>query len=97
MYSTSQRFGHTFSLNKKMCPNLWLYSKGRSCFLSHIRSPVAGQLMVTSLLVVNLTELDAFGLYSCTVRNISADFSLPYSSRTTKDLFYFSKHNPPKD
>nr|XP_040017702.1 single Ig IL-1-related receptor isoform X1 [Gasterosteus aculeatus aculeatus] len=43
-------------------------------------SPVAGQLMVTSLLVVNLKELDAFGLYSCTVRNISADFSLPYSN-----------------
>ncbi|XP_037307728.2 single Ig IL-1-related receptor [Pungitius pungitius] len=42
-------------------------------------SPVA--VMVTSLLVVNFTELDAFGLYSCTVRNISYDFSLPYSNR----------------
>ncbi|XP_068578551.1 single Ig IL-1-related receptor [Cebidichthys violaceus] len=42
-------------------------------------SPVAGQLMVNSLLVINLTQLDAFGLYSCTVRNISSDFSLPYS------------------
>ncbi|KAK9516576.1 hypothetical protein VZT92_024496 [Zoarces viviparus] len=43
-------------------------------------SPVAGQLMVNSLLVINLTELDALGLYSCTVRNISSDFSLPYSN-----------------
>ncbi|XP_068459845.1 single Ig IL-1-related receptor [Clinocottus analis] len=42
-------------------------------------SPVVSQLMVNSLLVINLTELDAFGLYSCTLRNISSDFSLPYS------------------
>ncbi|XP_070762772.1 single Ig IL-1-related receptor [Enoplosus armatus] len=39
-------------------------------------SPVAGQLMVNSLLVISLRELGDFGLYSCTVRNISSDFSL---------------------
>ncbi|XP_051236671.1 single Ig IL-1-related receptor [Dicentrarchus labrax] len=43
-------------------------------------SPVAGQLMVNSLLVITLRELDDFGLYSCTVRNISSDFSLHNSS-----------------
>lgn len=43
-------------------------------------SPVAGQLMVNSLLGINLTELDAFGLYSCSVRNLSSDFSLPDSN-----------------
>ncbi|KAI3371236.1 hypothetical protein L3Q82_023855, partial [Scortum barcoo] len=39
-------------------------------------SPVVGQLMVNSLLVITLRELEDFGLYSCTVRNISSDFSL---------------------
>ncbi|XP_078113305.1 single Ig IL-1-related receptor isoform X2 [Sander vitreus] len=43
-------------------------------------SPVAGQLMVNSLLVINLREPDDFGLYRCTVRNISFDFSLLYST-----------------
>ncbi|XP_037624130.1 single Ig IL-1-related receptor [Sebastes umbrosus] len=42
-------------------------------------SPVAGQLMVNSLLVINLTEREDFGLYSCTVRNNSTDFTLKYS------------------
>lgn len=43
-------------------------------------SPVAGQLMVSSLLVITLREEDDFGLYSCTVRNASLDFSLHNSS-----------------
>ncbi|TNN87040.1 Single Ig IL-1-related receptor [Liparis tanakae] len=43
-------------------------------------SPAAGQLMVNSLLGINLTELDAFGLYSCSVRNRSSDFSLTDSN-----------------
>ncbi|XP_044050378.1 single Ig IL-1-related receptor [Siniperca chuatsi] len=43
-------------------------------------SPVVGQLMVNSLLVITLRELDDFGLYSCTVRNISSDFSLQNSN-----------------
>lgn len=42
-------------------------------------SPVAGQLMVNSLLGITLRELD-FGLYSCTVRNVSSDFSLQNSN-----------------
>lgn len=51
-----------------------------------IRSPVAGQLMVNSLLVVVLREVEDFGLYSCTVRNISSDFSLQNSSKKKKYL-----------
>ncbi|XP_019109540.2 single Ig IL-1-related receptor [Larimichthys crocea] len=43
-------------------------------------SPVAGQLMVNSLLEITLRELDDFGLYSCAVRNVSSDFSLDNSS-----------------
>nr|XP_020514797.1 single Ig IL-1-related receptor isoform X2 [Labrus bergylta] len=42
--------------------------------------PAAGKLMVTSLLVVTLREQDDFGLYSCTVRNVSSDFSLEDSN-----------------
>ncbi len=52
-----------------------------------IRSPAADQLMVNSLLVITLRELDDFGLYSCTVRNISSDFTLHDSSKTTKDSY----------
>nr|XP_046249749.1 single Ig IL-1-related receptor [Scatophagus argus] len=55
-------------------PNHTHYTQNTSSW-----SPAAGQLMVNSLLVITLTELDDFGLYSCTVRNISTDFSL-YSS-----------------
>ncbi|CAK6961503.1 single Ig IL-1-related receptor isoform X1 [Scomber scombrus] len=36
----------------------------------------AGQLMVSSLLTITMREMEDFGLYSCTVRNISADFSV---------------------
>uniref|UniRef100_UPI0037E96208 single Ig IL-1-related receptor n=1 Tax=Semicossyphus pulcher TaxID=241346 RepID=UPI0037E96208 len=42
--------------------------------------PVPGQLMVTSLLEITLRELDDFGLYSCTVRNASSEFSLQDSN-----------------
>ncbi|XP_063758692.1 single Ig IL-1-related receptor isoform X2 [Eleginops maclovinus] len=37
-------------------------------------SPAAGQLIVTSLLEINLKESDDFGLYICTVRNFSSLF-----------------------
>lgn len=47
------------------------------------RSPVAGQLMVNSLLTITIRELDDFGLYSCTVRNVSSDFCLHNPSKTT--------------
>ncbi|XP_053175677.1 single Ig IL-1-related receptor isoform X3 [Scomber japonicus] len=36
----------------------------------------AGLLMVSSLLTITLREQEDFGLYSCTVRNVSADFSV---------------------
>lgn len=42
-------------------------------------SPGAGQLMISSLLVITVREQEDFGLYSCTVRNISSDFSLQNS------------------
>lgn len=55
-------------------------------FLSnYIRSPGADQLMVNSLLVITLRELEDFGLYSCTARNISADFSLKNLGKNKKN------------
>ncbi|XP_061630660.1 single Ig IL-1-related receptor [Phyllopteryx taeniolatus] len=42
--------------------------------------PAGGQLMVSSVLVVQLQELDDFGLYSCKVRNSSSRFILQKSS-----------------
>ncbi|XP_077424862.1 single Ig IL-1-related receptor [Vanacampus margaritifer] len=39
-----------------------------------------GQLVVSSVLVVHLQELEDFGLYSCIVRNSSSDFNLQKSS-----------------
>ncbi|XP_049578073.1 single Ig IL-1-related receptor isoform X1 [Syngnathus scovelli] len=38
------------------------------------------QLVVSSMLVVQLQELEDFGLYSCTVRNSSSNFNLQKSS-----------------
>lgn len=46
-----------------------------------VRSPVAGQLVVNNLLTITLKEEKDFGLYSCTVRNVSTDFSLQNSNR----------------
>ncbi|CAN9499399.1 unnamed protein product [Ophioblennius macclurei] len=54
--------------------NLTLYPQNTSSW-----SPGAGQLMVQSLLMVSLSELDDFGIYSCSVRNVSADFSIKNS------------------
>lgn len=45
------------------------------------RSPVMGQLVVNSLLSVTLKGPDDFGVYSCTVRNVSSDFCLHNSGR----------------
>ncbi|XP_041652668.1 single Ig IL-1-related receptor [Cheilinus undulatus] len=42
--------------------------------------PAASQIMVNSVLVVTITQQDDFGLYSCTVRNISSEFSLEDSN-----------------
>ncbi|XP_075995692.1 single Ig IL-1-related receptor [Genypterus blacodes] len=39
-------------------------------------SPGVDQLMVSSLLLIDLKQQQDFGLYSCTVRNASSDFSL---------------------
>ncbi|XP_026166852.1 single Ig IL-1-related receptor [Mastacembelus armatus] len=55
--------------------NLTLYMQNTSSW-----SPVAGQLMINSLLVTTLRDLEDFGLYSCTVRNVSADFRLENSN-----------------
>ncbi|XP_034032212.1 single Ig IL-1-related receptor [Thalassophryne amazonica] len=43
-------------------------------------SPGDGHLLVSSLLVITIRELDDFGLYSCTMRNTSSDFSLQNAS-----------------
>ncbi|XP_012735732.2 single Ig IL-1-related receptor isoform X1 [Fundulus heteroclitus] len=43
-------------------------------------SPDAGQLIVSSLLQFTLREPEDFGLYSCTVRNVSSDFSVQNSN-----------------
>ncbi|KAG7522161.1 single Ig IL-1-related receptor [Solea senegalensis] len=56
--------------------NLTLYMHNTSSW-----SPIAGQLVVNSLLVVTLKEQEDFGLYSCTVRNVSLDYSLQNSNR----------------
>ena len=55
-----------------------LKSKGLCVF----RSPVAGQLIVNSLLTISLAQPDDFGTYSCTNRNRSAQFCLHASSKT---------------
>ncbi|XP_053741560.1 single Ig IL-1-related receptor [Synchiropus splendidus] len=43
-------------------------------------SPTERQLVVSSLLVISLTDRKNFGLYSCSVRSISTDFSLQSAS-----------------
>ncbi|XP_059191554.1 single Ig IL-1-related receptor [Centropristis striata] len=43
-------------------------------------SPAAGQLMVTSLLAISVTDEDDYGLYICTVRNLSITFDVPHSN-----------------
>ncbi|KAM3609914.1 uncharacterized protein V6R79_022392 [Siganus canaliculatus] len=51
--------------------NRTLYSQNTSSW-----SPAAGQLMVNSLLMITIRESDDFGTYSCTVRNVSSNFSI---------------------
>ncbi|CAJ1056520.1 single Ig IL-1-related receptor [Xyrichtys novacula] len=41
-----------------------------------IRYPVAGQLIVNSLLEITIGDRDDFGVYSCTVRNLSSVFEV---------------------
>ncbi|XP_047452012.1 single Ig IL-1-related receptor isoform X2 [Mugil cephalus] len=55
--------------------NHTLYSLNTSSW-----SPGKGQLMVNSLLVITIREAEDFGLYSCTVRNVSSEFSLQNSN-----------------
>ncbi|KAM3870562.1 single Ig IL-1-related receptor [Diretmus argenteus] len=45
-------------------------------------SPSVGRLRVSSLLEVSLSTQTDFGLYRCTVRNISSDFSLQSATTT---------------
>ncbi|XP_023278258.1 single Ig IL-1-related receptor [Seriola lalandi dorsalis] len=73
-----EQCGTTLQWSKDGQPltNLTLYMQNTSSW-----SPAVGQLMVNSLLVITLRELEDFGLYSCTVRNVSSDFSLQNSNR----------------
>ncbi|XP_017261123.1 single Ig IL-1-related receptor [Kryptolebias marmoratus] len=43
-------------------------------------SPAAGQVIVKSLLEITLKKTEDFGLYSCTVRNVSSDFVVQNSN-----------------
>lgn len=69
---------------EKQCDITLLWSKDGEPLTNHthytqnnsIWYPVVGQLMVTSLLEVTLADQEDFGLYSCTVRNITSDFVL---------------------
>ncbi|XP_070686256.1 single Ig IL-1-related receptor [Pempheris klunzingeri] len=70
---------------EEQCDTRLQWSKDGQPLTNHTQNtsswcPVAGQLMVNSLLVITLRELDDFGLYSCTVRNVSSDFSLQNSN-----------------
>lgn len=71
------------------CTRLKTYLSKTVFSVLMIRSPAAGQLMVNSLLVINLTDLTHFGPYSCTVRNISSDFIVIHSGTTTKDTYTY--------
>ncbi|KAM9352567.1 single Ig IL-1-related receptor [Symphorus nematophorus] len=51
--------------------NLILYPQNISSW-----SPAVGQLVVNSLLVVTIRDLDDFGRYSCTARNVSSEIEL---------------------
>ncbi|XP_062245810.1 single Ig IL-1-related receptor [Platichthys flesus] len=65
-----------WSKDGRSLSNLTLYTQSTSSW-----SPAAGQLMVNSVLVITIKELEDFGLYSCTVRNVSSVFSLQNSNR----------------
>uniref|UniRef100_A0A3Q2DTX0 Single Ig IL-1-related receptor-like n=1 Tax=Cyprinodon variegatus TaxID=28743 RepID=A0A3Q2DTX0_CYPVA len=53
----------------------------QTLYLQNTTSWFAFRLVVSSLLEFALREPEQFGLYSCTVRNISSDFSLQNSSK----------------
>ncbi|KAK5619489.1 hypothetical protein CRENBAI_013874 [Crenichthys baileyi] len=73
--------------SEKQCETTLQWSKDGQPLTNHTLnlqnttswSPGAGQLIVSSLLEFALREPDDFGLYSCTVRNISSDFSVQNS------------------
>ncbi|KAM7396839.1 hypothetical protein PAMP_019848 [Pampus punctatissimus] len=73
--------------SEKQCDTTLQWSKDGHPLSNHTLqntsswSPGAGQLMVSSLLEVILREIEDFGLYRCTVRNVSSDFSLQKSSQ----------------
>uniref|UniRef100_A0A3Q1JQZ0 Single immunoglobulin and toll-interleukin 1 receptor (TIR) domain n=1 Tax=Anabas testudineus TaxID=64144 RepID=A0A3Q1JQZ0_ANATE len=78
----------TWDPNEKQCDTTLQWRKDGQPLSNHslytqntsLWSPVAGQLMVSSLLVITLREMEDFGLYRCTVRNSSSDFSLQNSN-----------------
>lgn len=51
------------------------------------RTPAGDQLWVSSVLVISLKELQDFGMYSCTVRNASADFCIHTSGGSPQFCF----------
>ncbi|XP_061577665.1 single Ig IL-1-related receptor [Cololabis saira] len=75
--------------SEAQCDTALRWSKSGQPLTNHTRypqdtsswSPAGGQLMVNSLIQISLREPEDFGLYSCTTRNISADFSVHSSSR----------------
>ena len=52
-------------------------------FLLSPRSPSPGQLVVSSSLTVSLTQQTDFGLYICSLRNLTAD------NRMQRNYFYW--------
>lgn len=76
-----------FDPSEERCDTTLQWSKAGQPLINHTLyplntsswSPGAGQLMVQSLLLVSLKELDDFGVYSCSVRNVSSDFSIKNS------------------
>lgn len=70
------------------CTSIAVSTWRQNDLLSLIRSPDAGQLIVSSLLTFTLKEAEDFGIYSCTVRNVSSDFSVRNLSKTCLVTFW---------
>ncbi|XP_029952648.1 single Ig IL-1-related receptor [Salarias fasciatus] len=77
---------HTDPLEEH-CDTALQWSKAGQPLTNHTLYPLntsswsagEGQLMVQSLLLVSISELEDFGVYSCSVRNVSSDFSIQNS------------------